>query len=217
MSTTAGVGATDYVAINPLAVTAMVLGLLSVVVLLGWPLLIVPIAAIIFAILGLRQIHNSSGTQSGRGLAWGGIVLGLAFAGLVATQQIQARITAAREQEQIAKVAAELGERMRQQDWRGAYELFAPQFQQIWPPTQFIDRMEQVLVNERLGELRQVTAGSRVYIEDYAAGRRGFSNLYFTFEKLDQPAPIGAQYVKIGDQWRIEDIPQFFQQANGAQ
>lgn len=212
MSTTAGLGSTEYVAINPLAVTAIVLGLLSAIVLLGWPLLIVPIAAVIFAIVALRQIRNSNGTQTGSGLAWGGIVLGVAFVALVGTRQVTARMEASAAQEQISVMAAELGNRLGKRDWQGAYGLFSPQFQQLWPPAQFVDRMEQVLATETLGALRSASAGARVHIEDYAAGRRGIGNIHFTFEKRGEPATLGIEYILVGDQWRINDIPALFQQ-----
>src|SRR5438046_6344222 len=80
MSTTAGVGSGDYVAINGVAVWAMVLGLASSLAILDAVLLIIPIAAIIFAIVALRQIANSNGTQSGRVLASAGLTLALGFA-----------------------------------------------------------------------------------------------------------------------------------------
>lgn len=215
MSTTAGLGSTEYVAVNPLAVTAIVLGLLSVVVLMGWPLLIVPIAAVIFAIVALRQIRNSNGTQTGKGLAWGGIVLGAAFVALVGTRQVLARMTAAEEQKQIAVLVSELGERMQQQDWQAIYELFSPQFQQAWQPGPFAEQLTPYLSSDYLGPLTGTTASARIHVEDYAADRRGFGNIHFSYQNLDQPVTLGAEYIKIGQLWRINSIPELFPQAEG--
>src|SRR5215510_13989681 len=66
MSTTAGLGTTEYVAINPLAVTAFFLGLASSLALLDNTLLAVPALALIIAIVALRQIFGSGGTQTGK-------------------------------------------------------------------------------------------------------------------------------------------------------
>src|SRR5438552_9086922 len=79
MSTTAGLGTTEYVAINPLAVTTIFLGLASALALLDNTLLALPIAAVICGIFALRQISRSGGTQTGRGLAILGLLLALCF------------------------------------------------------------------------------------------------------------------------------------------
>src|SRR3954471_976134 len=80
MSTTAGVGSQEYVEINLVAVWAVVLGLLSFLALLDNVLLIVPVIGTVFAIVALRQIRNSAGTQTGGAIAWGALVLSLGFA-----------------------------------------------------------------------------------------------------------------------------------------
>src|SRR3954452_11695166 len=83
MSRTAGLGTTEYVAINGAAVTAAILGLASALAIMADVLLVIPLVGIIFAIVALRQISHSSGTQGGRALAWAGLVLSLAFAAIV--------------------------------------------------------------------------------------------------------------------------------------
>ncbi len=83
MSTTAGVGSGDYVAINTLAIASTLLGLGSMIVPLLGPYLlqIIPLAAIVTALVAWRQIKRSNGTQTGRGLAAAGILLALLFGG----------------------------------------------------------------------------------------------------------------------------------------
>src|SRR3954452_7526304 len=72
MSTTAGVTNLDYVAVSPLAVAAVLIGVLSLLSFFGPMFLIVPAAGVLVAILALRQIADSSGTQTGRPMAWAG-------------------------------------------------------------------------------------------------------------------------------------------------
>src|SRR5436309_9385705 len=79
MSTTAGLGSTDYVAVNGIAVTTIFMGLASSLALLDITLLAIPVATVVLAIVALRQIANSNGTQTGRALAWGGMVLAMLF------------------------------------------------------------------------------------------------------------------------------------------
>ena len=84
MSTTAGVGAgIDYVAVNTIAVWAMILGLASSLAMVDPYLLIILLVAIVFSVVALRQINNSNGTQTGRWLAWFGMALAVGFASFV--------------------------------------------------------------------------------------------------------------------------------------
>src|SRR6476646_9155703 len=81
MSTTAGVTNLDYVAVNQTAIAAVLIGLLSVVSFFGHLLLVIPVVGVIFAIVALRQISNSNGTQTGKGLALLALLLCLGLGG----------------------------------------------------------------------------------------------------------------------------------------
>src|SRR5436190_14896459 len=85
MSTTAGLGSTDYVAISPTAILALVSGLACFFFLfdLDQPiLLIIPLTALVTGFVAFRQIAKSNGTQAGRGIASLGMLLGVVFIGL---------------------------------------------------------------------------------------------------------------------------------------
>src|SRR3954451_14166890 len=88
MSTTAGVGSQEYVAINNAAIVSAILGLCTALAFLGVPFLIVGAAGIVFGIIALVQIRHSNGTQGGTALAILGILLSLAMAGSVAATSI---------------------------------------------------------------------------------------------------------------------------------
>src|SRR5438067_1559244 len=64
MSTTAGVGTTEYVAINNLAIVAAVLGLVTGLAFFGAPFMLIGVAGILCGIVALKQITDSNGTQS---------------------------------------------------------------------------------------------------------------------------------------------------------
>src|SRR5438105_4379840 len=82
MSTTAGLGSGDYVAVNPVAVFAALVGLASTLALADNVLLFIPLVGVVLAVLALWQIAHSNGTQTGRGIAWLGMILSLAMVAL---------------------------------------------------------------------------------------------------------------------------------------
>src|SRR3954447_16756129 len=88
MSTTAGVGSQDYVAINNSAIVSVILGLCTALAFLGVPFLIVGAAGIVFGIIAIVQIRHSNGTQGGMGLAILGILLSLGIAGSVTAASV---------------------------------------------------------------------------------------------------------------------------------
>src|SRR5580693_3500692 len=83
MSTTAGVGSQEYVAINTTAVIALLLGMASVLAIMTLPLLAVPLVGVITAAFALSQISQSNGTQTGRHIALGGLFLSVGIGSFV--------------------------------------------------------------------------------------------------------------------------------------
>src|SRR6476620_7587606 len=104
MSRTAGLGTTEYVAINGAAVTAAILGVASSLALMADILLVIPLVGLVFAIVAIRQISYSNGMQGGKLLAWGGLVLCLAFAGIVVGGEVKEQMGHRSDTEQIVGV-----------------------------------------------------------------------------------------------------------------
>src|SRR4051794_39838641 len=82
MSTTAGLGTTEYVAVNGMSIVALILGLASSLSLFANELLVIPVVAVILGIWALIQIKDSNGTQTGRFLAFFGMFCALLFTAL---------------------------------------------------------------------------------------------------------------------------------------
>src|SRR4051794_11833123 len=76
MSTTSA-GGQEYVAINGMAIAALLLGFGSLLALVSNVLLVVPLASVIFGVAAVLQVRGSNGTQTGRGFAVAGIALAL--------------------------------------------------------------------------------------------------------------------------------------------
>src|SRR4051794_33910846 len=95
MSTTAGLGSGDYVAVNGTAVFALILGLFSFLAFFSEMLLIVPLACLVASVIAFRQIGRSNGTQTGRWIVVLALLAALASGGLVvarsATEGVRTR------------------------------------------------------------------------------------------------------------------------------
>src|SRR5438105_4652126 len=83
MSTTAGLGTTEYVAVNGTSIVALILGVASALSLFANELLVIPLVAIVLSVVAFFQIKNSNGTQTGKSLAALGLVCALGFTALV--------------------------------------------------------------------------------------------------------------------------------------
>ena len=146
MSTTAGLGSGEYVAINTLAIASTLLGLGTMVVpVLGYDLLqIIPMAAIVSAVVAWRQIQRSNGTQTGKGLAATGIALALLIGGGTLVAKAVTAWKYAPETHEIAGMVEKLGSEVSQ---AGA-AMPAPSSQPASAPAatspELIDRMIQV-------------------------------------------------------------------------
>lgn len=209
MSTTAGVGTQEYVAINTFAVIAVVLGLASGLLMMGWDnptvffvLLVIPLAGLIFAIAAIAQIRGSNGTQAGIGWAIGGVLLSLVFAGFVTAHHVQSNIAAAKEQDAIKSLADRFGKALLAKDYAAAHNLFTVDFQAVWNLDAFRTQLERTLQLELLGKLQGVQASDLAAVEEYQGRKRAAGQMLFDFEKKPK-APIFTQYLKVGEEWRI--------------
>ena len=152
MSTTAGVTNLDYVAVNQTAIAAVLLGLLSAVSFFGFLLLLIPIVAVVFAVVALRQIGQSNGTQTGRGLALLGLALAVVLGGWAIGQEVLAAARVRGDETAIANTISQVGNLVREGKHKEAYELFDPEFQKKVPLTLFQTRWTQILGSSELGK-----------------------------------------------------------------
>ena len=142
MSTTAGVGSQDYVAINNAAIVSAILGICTSLAFLGLPFLIIGLAGIVSAIIALYQIRHSNGTQGGTGLAILGILLSLAIAGSVAATSIVEWNHQREDKVQIEGLITQLGQFVASEQYDKAYQLFGPDFQSVFKPQIFHDQLQ---------------------------------------------------------------------------
>jgi hypothetical protein len=213
MSTTAGLGSQDYVAINPLAVVAVLLGIASFLALFGTILLVVPVVAVIVAIVALSQIRNSNGTQSGTMLAWLGLVLGIGFAALVGGSAVVQRMATRADEQQIVALIEQFGQHIHEQRYDDAYALFTDRFQERIRRQRFVDLWTGMNNIQGFGRVAAIKWNGRLHHEvDHASDTRyGLGMIVISFEKSQMTDRQEARFRKTpGGEWRFDDIPQYF-------
>ena len=209
MSTTAGVTNLDYVALSHLAIVAVLLGLASALALFGWLLLVVPLVGIVFAIVAIRQINDSSGTQSGRGLAIAGLILCLLFGGGEVVKEVMAITAVSGDKAQISVTLAQAGSLIREQKYKEAYALFDPTFQSYFKFEQFQSIWTSVQSPRSLGPLESMQWNGVVDFETAAGARVALTNAKMKFAR-SQEERFEVTLRKVGEKWLILRFPSFF-------
>lgn len=212
MSTTAGVGSQDYVAINPTAIAALILGFGSAVIVLGNILLLVPAIGIVCAIVALVQIGRSNQTQTGKGLAISGLVLCLLFAGGRLGYVGYQRLHAAQDEKQLAQLLHDLGDDLQAAKYQQAYALFDSRFQARVDMAEFTGEFERFVKvgvgrvvsidwNHQPMEFEQTPDSGTTYATGMGL---------FRFASGGEPTRLVVQFDKINGQWKITSIPNLF-------
>lgn len=213
MSRTAGLGSTDYVAINGAAVAAAILGAASSLSFVANVFLVVPIVGIVFAIVALRQIAHSNGTQGGRLLAVGGLVLSLLFAGIVIGGEVKEAVGHTADSKEITGLIDQFSDAAKANDVDKAYGLFANQFQQRWDKEKFGGVMKFLQKSPVNGDMQYMKWNGVRYQFDQLPGQPDrFANggLLVKFQNSPEPFRTEAVFRNGGDGWRIYSIPSFF-------
>jgi hypothetical protein len=208
MSTTAGVTNQDYVAVNPLAVVAALLGVASGLAFSGWLLLVIPIVGIVFAVVAIWQIGNSNGTQTGKGLAVVGLALCvLCAAGMMASRYMQ-YAAVRNDANAIAATIADTGKLVQAADYKKAYDQFDAQFKRNIPFDQFQQTWQGV--QTYIGKLQTMEwNGVMPAFESGAGTTMAATKAKVKFEK-GQEERYDVILRHEGGKWLINALPQFF-------
>ena len=211
MSTTAGLGSTEYVAVNAPAVFALIFGLASALVVVDNVLLIIPVAGVICGILALYQISKSGGTQTGRGLATLGLLLSVGFAGFVLTRQATHAARTRADREAINQLIGEFEQNIKAGNFDAAYQQFGQRFRDRVDKATF-DTRTKFLQSSGYGDLESITSNNVFGFEtDPTTGdRRAAVLLLIKFAGSEAPLREEGVFFKSGGQWAFEDIPVLF-------
>ena len=214
MSTTAGLGSGDYVAVNGAAVAALLLGLASGLTLIAEVLLILPVACIVVSVIAWRQIRQSNGTQTGRALIVVGLLCALLFGGFIVTRETTRGWRTRQDRAAIAKTINAFGEKLESGDVEGAHQMLSPRMQKGVPLERFKGTADFVRQSELYGKLNDTQYNGLVAFEfDDATGQRFASTrMKMTLEKgnIEQNVVLRQE----GDQWLFEGMEAFFPPQN---
>ena len=213
MSTTAGVGSGDYLAINAMAVASIFLGVASAAVLFNeLGLLFVPALAAICGVLALHGIANSNNTQTGKELAIVGLLLAIGFGGYALVASISASVRNHADERDIAALIHGFGEDLKSGNYHAAYNKCDKQFQSLVPEPYFSGLMQVVTHNSVRGEMTTMDWNGRLAFESNAV-----TNVYQAtgmsvakFSTGYEPLRINILFSQIDGKWLIDQIPQVF-------
>jgi len=210
MSTTAGVTNVGYVAVNYTSIGAALLGLASALSFFGLLLLIVPVVGIVFAVVAIRQINDSSGTQTGKGLAYLGLALSLLLGGAAITRDVVTIVGARGEESRIADTLSKVGQYIHDGKYKEAYDLHDDGFQNHFTFAQFQTTWKSVQAPTSLGKVITMEwNGVPPVIEGSSGTQLAATKARVKFEKA-QDERFDVILRKVGDRWLITRFPAFF-------
>lgn len=211
MSTTAGVGTQEYVAINPVAIVALLLGFASVLVILSGVLLIVPVAAATCGIIALIQIRRSNQTQTGTWLAAGGLLLALLLGAGRAASDLVTTTRHRADQQQLASLLRSLGDDLAAGRYDEAYKLFDDRFRERVTYTTFETAFAGFKDVPHVGALRSVQWNNEpMEFRDSEGVTIAVGMGIFGFQDQADPSRMLVQFQKSDSQWQIDNIPNIF-------
>jgi hypothetical protein len=213
MSTTAGLGSGDYVAINGTALAAILLGIISAFMLLNSAvLLVLPVAGAFCGILAFRQIGQSNGTQTGKGLAGIGLLLSLGFGGYYLGSQSIDTIRTRSDRNQIITLIGNFGQLIGHGDYHGAYNLCDQRFQQRITEPVFTERWKTTNSSPMIGTITGMEWNNVLAFDlDTVTGDRVASSMVMIhFSKISGVDRQGTAFRKIDGEWFIDDMPGMF-------
>lgn len=212
MSTTAGVGSQDYVAVNVVSVVAVLLGLASSLALLDPLLLALPILAFVFAGIALRQISKSAGTQTGRLLAWGGITLAVLFTAMEGARMVAEQRRNVEDRQAMINLVDQFSDDVRSGHIDQAYAQFDSDFRQRVPIKTFAQKLQLLQENPVYGKLESIRSNGYFQFQgNYNADvREAITQLEIKFDKRADPVSQDAVFRRLDGVWSFDTVGQLF-------
>jgi hypothetical protein len=214
MSTTAGLGSGDYVAINGTAILAILLGVGSAIVLLNsWLLLVVPLLGVICAMLAFVQISHSNGTQTGKAVAAIGLLFSLGFGGFFGSKSLYFLIHNKADEQEIIGIIHTFGDEIKASHYSAAYDLLDSRMKSRVSLEVFQGVGVHVTSSPLLGNLQSMDWNHLLSPDtDPVTGEETANGMMLIFYSNSPTVPVrvGTSFRKVDGKWYIDQIPQFF-------
>ncbi len=212
MSMTAGLGSTDYVAINVTSVVALVFGVASALSFLDNLLLVLPITGIILSIVALRQIFDSNGTQSGKILATVGLLLSLLLGGSVIAKQSMEALGERNDEQAISNICQQLGQSIAAQKFDDAYNLFDDQDFKARVPLEAF-RLRLTSIQHGTGPFPPISSiiwNKRSSFSGTGDDRQAQVVMIVSFSTTAAVSRMDTSFRQRNGQWKISNIDDLF-------
>jgi hypothetical protein len=219
MSTTAGLGSQDYVAVNVTSVVAVLFGLASLLAIASPVLLIFPIVGVALSIVALRQVNNSNGTQTGKGLAVLGLILSAAITTVIFSYQGWQIYRRQADQKAIADLIVKYGDCLNQHKFAEAYDLFDSDFQNRVPKQLFIIHLTDIQNGQMSAPIESISWNglAEFHVDDADTGTESADSvmkLHYKGMSESENAIIPRmpiRFKRVGaSPWLIDNIPDQF-------
>jgi hypothetical protein len=213
MSTTSA-GGQEYVAINSAAIAALILGFASVLGMATPVLLVIPLGSIICGIIALIQIRGSSGTQTGRALAWGGIGLATLIGGIKVGVVSHYWLQDHADMQIIVPMVDRLSDDLHTRRYDEAYEdLFSSTFRARVDRQTFANTFEQFKNNPNIGALQKIEwNGQRIDFGEVGTSGIKVGNMLviMRFPSPDVTMRPLVTFATRDGVWKIDNIEMLF-------
>jgi hypothetical protein len=215
MSTTAGLGTTEYAAVNGVSVIAVILGVAGALSLLDPVLLVIPLLTVILAIVAIWQVRHSNGTQTGTGLAILALILALGFCGLVGGRSLAQAARNRSDENAINDMLSKLDQALRAGKYADAYNaFFADKFTSRFPEQLFMSTWKPWIDgNSNFKGLTSIRSNGRMEFETNPdTGQKiAYVMTIMEFGGDSNAARVAFVMQKEPDgSWKISDIPDLF-------
>lgn len=212
MSTTAGLGSGDYIAINGAAVAALLLGAASCTVLFNSLIFLVfPAVGVICGILAWIQISRSNGTQTGREIAAVGLLLALGFGGFSGAKTVYNSMRSRGDEHQIVAQLHTLGDDLKSDDYGDAYAVFDTQFRRHVSRADFESSWRRLSSSPYLGKLQSIDWNNLLNFDiDPVDESRIASGMMLMKFNPAEPLRIHMTFRNEDGSWLIDQVPEIF-------
>jgi hypothetical protein len=221
MSRTAGLGSGDYVAVNPIAVTALVFGIAGALVVVDSLFIVIPLVGLILGIMAWKQVRQSNGTQTGGVMAGIAIFLSLAFLGAKVGKEGLASLRMSADRKEIESVIEVFGQHIAAMDpsnakeatsqLAGAYDLFDEAFKSRVTPQHFDMLWGSTLTSPYYGPLISMRSNGLLRFDtDAKSGDEVCTSTAIAEFKRGEAPRWSMTFRQLNGKWYIEDMPEVF-------
>jgi hypothetical protein len=187
------------------------------------PFVILALAGIVVAIVAMRQINGSNGTQSGDAIALAGLFLAVGVTSFVAAGDVFESVGRSHDRAAIKQVTEQFGSDLHDGQYDAGYDLFSQHFKARVSRKEFVEKMrnmqDQLKYLSSNGQGLGIVNGAKwnglatFYTEADSGTVTAQTFILFTYEHSENPEDLEAWFRKVGDDWTIDNIPSLFQPA----